>query len=229
MATAPKKSAPTPASQPAVRPAVRSPLRPVVRKKPRVSQAEASTKMLNVTSQLLLQFPPQEVTVQKICQGANVHTDYVVRYFGSREELLIQALETRTSEIIAQRTRDDSALQSIMRKKANAFEMEAVRFRTIAYLLGCGAEPERFQENIHLGRNLLISQAPNPGLSDRSKLNMVLIGSMIFQGMAMFGDVNSMTEQQKNDMLTFVGHLSQISESVEKDLGWDKPSPRKRK
>jgi hypothetical protein len=30
-------------------------------------------------------------------------------------------------------------------------------------------------------------------------------------------------------LLAFIGHLPQMSASIEKDLGWDKPLPKKRK
>ena len=62
-------------------------------KKPRLSQAEATVRMLNATSQLLVENVPGEVTVVRICEAAGVHTDDVVRYFGSREELLCQSIE----------------------------------------------------------------------------------------------------------------------------------------
>lgn len=71
----------------------RTPATPVP-KKPRLSQAEATARMLNATIQLLVEYAPGEVTVARICEKAGVHTDYVVRYFGSREELLSQAVET---------------------------------------------------------------------------------------------------------------------------------------
>ena len=65
-------------------PALRKKTPPVsTAKKPRLSQAEATMRMMSTTTQLLLQYAPGEVTVAKICDASGVHTDYVARYFGS--------------------------------------------------------------------------------------------------------------------------------------------------
>jgi hypothetical protein len=37
-----------------------------------------------------------------------------------------------------------------------------------------------------------------------------------------------MTEQQKQDMLAYIGYMSQSGETVQAALGWDKPAPKKR-
>jgi hypothetical protein len=40
--------------------------------------------------------------------------------------------------------------------------------------------------------------------------------------MSTFAEVNGMTEQQKLDMLAYVGYMSQTSEAAQESLGWDK-------
>jgi len=222
MAPAPKKTTPPPVVRPAGR--------PVVKKKVRLSQAEATIKMLSATAHLLLNNPPERVTVQKICQAADVHTDYVVRYFGSREELLCQTIEAAFLGVVIRR--DDETVSRIdqtLSNSAGVLEKAHARFRTIAYLLGCGVEPERFQPSQQIVLGLLLAEAKNPNTSERTKTSMIMIGTLLFQSLAIFAEVNSITDQQRADLFAFIGHLPQMSASVEKELGWDQPLPKKRK
>jgi AcrR family transcriptional regulator len=80
MAPAPKKSAP----------AARTKKTAV---KPRLSQTEAESLIIQAAIDLILTTPPANITVHMISNRAGVHHDYIARYFGSREEVLIQATE----------------------------------------------------------------------------------------------------------------------------------------
>jgi AcrR family transcriptional regulator len=178
---------------------------------------------------LLLKNPPERVTVQKICQAADVHTDYVVRYFGSREELLCQAIEAAFVGVVLREDGKTSRIDDTLANTAGILEKAHARFRTIAYLLGCGVEPERFQASQKIVLGHLLAEANNPNTNERTKTNLILVGTLLFQSLAIFAEVNSVTEQQRADLLTFIGLLPNISEKVEKDLGWDQPLLRKRK
>jgi AcrR family transcriptional regulator len=198
-------------------------------KKPRLSQAEATVRMLNATSQLLIENVPGEVTVVRICEAAGVHTDYVVRYFGSREELLCQAIESAFQGVFLRTNSDKiSRLEYAVDAYIDVVQLRQARVRTITYLLGCGVSPDRFKPSQRLVLESVFSQATNPDVSDRAKWNLILVGSLIIQGMSTFDEVNDMTEQQKTDMLDFVGYLSQSGEAIQAALGWDKPAPKKR-
>jgi AcrR family transcriptional regulator len=217
MAPAPKKTTSQPTG------------RPVVNKKVRLSQADATLKMLSATANLLLKNPPERVTVQKICQAADVHTDYVVRYFGSREELLCQAIEAAFVGVVLREDGNTSRIDDTLANSAGLLEKAHARFRTIAYLLGCGVEAERFQPSQQIVLGHLLAEAKNPNTSERTKKSMIMIGSLLFQSLAIFAEVNNITDQQRADLLAFIGLLPQLSTSVEKELGWDKPLPKKRK
>ena len=198
-------------------------------KKPRLSQAEATVRMLNATSQLLIENVPGEVTVVRICEAAGVHTDYVVRYFGSREELLCQAIESAFQGVFLRTNSDKtSRLEYAVDAYIDVVQLRQARVRTITYLLGCGVSPDRFKPSQRLVLESVFSQSTNPNVSDRAKWNLILVGSLIIQGMSTFDEVNDMTEQQKIDMLDYVGYLSQSGETVQAALGWDKPAPKKR-
>ena len=198
-------------------------------KKPRLSQAEATVRMLNATSQLLLEYVPGEVTVVRICEKAGVHTDYVVRYFGSREELLCQAIEAAFLGVFLRTTGDDSSrLAVVLEGKVDVMELAQARVRTVAYLLGCGVSPERFQSSQKLVLESVFAQSNNPNVGDRTRMNLILAGTLIIQAMGAFDEVNDMTEQQKQDMLGYIGYMSQTSETVQDALGWDKPAPKKK-
>ncbi len=60
-------------------------------------------------------------------------------------------------------------------------------------------------------------------------MNFTLIAVVLIQGMAILGEVNSMTDEQKADVRAFISHFSHITEQVQTELKWDKPTPKKRK
>ena len=194
-------------------------------KKPRLSQAEATVRMMSATSQLLVQHVPGEVTVARICEKAGVHTDYVARYFGSREELMCQAIETAFLGVFLKTGSEDTTrLAIVLEGQVDVMQLAQARVRTIAYLLGCGVSPERFQSSQKLVLESIFSQSINPKVSDRTKMNLILVGILLIQAMGTFAEVNEMTDLQKADMLGYIGYVSQAGEAIQETLGWDKPT-----
>jgi AcrR family transcriptional regulator len=198
-------------------------------KKPRLSQAEATARMLNATIQLLLEFAPSDVTVVRICEKAGVHTDYVVRYFGSREELLSQSIEAAFMGVFVQTNSDETTrLNLVLEGNVDVLKLAKARMQTITYLLGCGVSPERFQANQKLVLESVLSQSTNSTVGDRTSRNLILIGTLIVQAMNILDEVNDISEQQKADILSYIGYMSRSGEIVQAALGWDKPAPKKR-
>lgn len=193
-------------------------------KKQRLSQAEATVRMMNATSQLLLQHVPGEVTVARICEKAGVHTDYVARYFGSREELICQAIEAAFLGVFLRTGGEDTTrLGVVLEGQVDVMQLSQARVRTIAYLLGCGVSPERFQSSQKLVLESVFSQSINPKVSDRTRMNLILVGVLLVQAMGTFAEVDDMTDLQKADMLGYIGFVSQAGEMIQESLGWDKP------
>ena len=193
-------------------------------KKPRLSQAEATVRMMTATSQLLVQHLPGEVTVARICEKAGVHTDYVARYFGSREELMCQAIEAAFLGVFLKTGSEDTTrLAVVLEGQVDVMQLAQARVRTIAYLLGCGVSPERFQSSQKLVLESIFSQSINPKVSDRTRMNLILVGTLLIQAMGTFAEVNEMTDLQKADMLSYIGYVSQAGETIQETLGWDKP------
>ena len=203
-----------------------------ISKKPRLSQAEATMRMLSTTTQLLLQYAPGEVTVAKICDASGVHTDYVARYFGSREELLSQAIEAAFLGVFLKTSSDDTTrLNIVLEGNVDVMALSQARVRTIAYLLGCGVSPERFQSSQKLVLESVFSQSNNPNVGDRTRMNLILMGTLLIQALGTFADVNDMSELQKQDTLAYIGYMSLTGETVQTALGWDEPraKPKKKK
>ena len=199
-------------------------------KKPRLSQAEATIRMLKATSQLLLIYVPAEVTVLRICEKAGVHTSSVVRYFGSREELLCQAIEAAFLGVfLSTEAENSSRLNVVLEGDPDVMKLAQARVRTIAYLLGCGVSPERFRASQKLLLESISSQSVNPNVGDRTRTNLILIGTLIIQAMSTFSEVHDLSEQQKQDMIAYIGYMSQTGETVQSALGWDTPAPKKKK
>lgn len=193
--------------------------------KPRLSHAEASMRMMTATSQLLVQLAPANVTVQRICEKAGVHPDYVVRYFGSREELLCQSIEAAFLGVFLKTEGDEKTrLQVVLDDDIDVMQMARARTRTIAYLLGCGVSPERFQSSQKMLIESVAAQSQNPNVADRTRMNLVLIGTLVTQALGAFADVNAISEQQKQDVLSYLGYMSLSGETVQSALGWNTPA-----
>jgi AcrR family transcriptional regulator len=188
--------------------------------------------MLEATVRLLLKHPPADITVHMIANEAGVHHDYIARYFTSREELLIQVTEIPVSGMtdLSKYAERETFLASLS-TSSTAFELAKVRNNLIAYLFSCGVDPERFagtQQSLIENTMLLFT---NPDLSERSKRNFALMGLLMMQSMAVMGEVNGMSQQDKDDITSFIVSLGPIAMTVQDSLGWDKPrkpEPKKR-
>ena len=218
--TSPKSPKKAPASKAAA----------LANKRPRLSQAEAEVRMKNATAQLLLTHPPADVTVHMISAAAGVHHDYVARYFGSREELMIQTIESAVFGTLL--AADDSGKTnpvSIIDSNEKMMAMVNARMRTMSYLLACGVSPERFSENQKMINSFGFSLFTNPNLTDRTKMNFTLMAALLVQAMTILGEVHEMTELQKSDIRSAIANFGLITEQMQTELKWDQPVPKKRK
>ena len=185
---------------------------------------------MHATNQLLLQYVPGEVTVARICDAAGVHTDYVARYFGSREELMCQAIDAAFLGVFLNAKNEESSrLSIVLEGNVDFMQMAKARVQTIAYLLGSGVSPERFQSSQRLVLESVFVQSINPKVGDRTKMNLILAGTLLVQAMSTFAEVNDMSEQQKQDMISYIGYMSQSGENTQAALGWDKTISKKKK
>lgn len=199
-------------------------------KRPRLSQAEAEVRMKNATAQLLLTHPPADVTVHMISAAAGVHHDYVARYFGSREELMIQTIESAVlGTVLAADDGGKTNPVSTIDSNEKMMAMVNARLRTMSYLLACGVSPERFSENQKMINNFGLLQFKNPNLTDRTKMNFTLMAVLLVQAMTILGEVHEMTELQKSDIRSAIANFGLIIEQMQTELHWDQPVPKKRK
>ena len=203
--------------------------KPAAAKKPRLSQAEAQARMLQASINLLLVHPPADVTVHMIADAAGVHHDYIARYFGSREELMIQSAEApMTGVLTAAQFSGGENLRPSVNPADDMFKMAAVRYRLISYLLACGVEPERFVNTqttmIETGMTLFT----NPELSERTKRNFVMMSIMLAQSIHLMSEINGMSEQDIDDVLGFIGGAGSYAPVVQSALGWDQDPPKKK-
>jgi len=191
-------------------------------KKTRLRQDEAELLMLKATTDLLTTTSLADLTVHLITSTAGVHHDYVARYFGSREELLVQAVEHSTQAVLLRS--DQNYSDRIRYAIANDNELlilASVRIRLISYLLSCGVSPERFQVSQRMILENALKSFTKVTLSNRTKFNFVLIGTLLMQSMNTMGDVNGMTEQDIKDISSFVANFGNITELTQASLGWE--------
>ena len=69
----------------------------------------------------------------------------------------------------------------------------------------------------------------NEKLSDRTKRNFVLIATLLIQSQQTMGEVDGLTEQDKDDLRAFLGSFALIAELLQENLGWATPHPKKKK
>ena len=60
-------------------------------------------------------------------------------------------------------------------------------------------------------------------------MNLILAGTLLIQALGTFAEVNDMTEQQKQDVLSYIGYMSLSGETVQAALECDKPKPKTKK
>jgi AcrR family transcriptional regulator len=217
MAPAPKKSAPAPRTK---KSAV----------KPRLSQTEAESLIIQAAIDLILTTPPANITVHMISNRAGVHHDYIARYFGSREEVLIQATEQVVLGVSTNlRMSTPASVLDGVEGTSTTFEMAGARYRLIAYLLSCGVSPERFVPSQKILLDLIRNAYVNPQLTDRTKNNLTHILTLILQSIHTVSAINDMTEQESTDVMNLFLQANLYSEMLQDKLGWDKPTPKKKK
>ncbi len=198
-------------------------------KKPRLRRAEAESQMLLAAAKLLLIHAPADVTVHMIANEAGVHHDYIARYFTSREELLIRVTEIPLTGGLLEQIIGESDLLPNASPSQDGLKVASIRHQLIAYLLACGVSPERFTQTQEALIKGAIDLFTKPELTDRSKRNFALIGVLLMQSIALLGDVNGMTQQDKDDITAFTFGIGAITPLAQTSFGWDKPAPKKRK
>jgi hypothetical protein len=112
--------------------------------------------------------------------------------------------------------------------QVDAMQMARARIRTIAYLLGCGISPERFQSSQKMAIESVIAKPLNQNVMDRTRINLALIGLLLMQAMGVFAEANDMSEQQQQDIYAYIGYMSQSGETVQSALSWDTPKTKAR-
>ena len=185
--------------------------------------------MLVAAAKLLLIHAPADVTVHMIAGEAGVHHDYIARYFTSREELLIRVTEiSLTGGLLEQVISNSESLPSAS-PSPSGLQVARTRHQLIAYLLACGVSPERFTQTQEALIKDIMDLFVNPELTERSKRNFALIGVLLMQSIALMGDVNGMTQQDKDDISAFTFGIGAITPLAQKSFGWDQPAPKKRR
>ena len=198
-------------------------------KKPRLSQAEAQDRMLQASINLLLVHPPADVTVHMIADAAGVHHDYIARYFGSREELLIQSAETPMTDILTvARISGGANMRFGVNPTEDMFQMAAVRYRLISYLLACGVSADRFVNTQTTMIENGMALFTNPELSERTKRNFVMMSVMLAQSVHLMSEINGMSEQDIDDVMGFIRGAGSYAPVVQSALGWDQEPPKKK-
>ena len=202
--------------------------KPAAAKKPRLSQAEAQARMLQASIALLLVHPPADVTVHMIADAAGVHHDYIARYFGSREELLIQSVETPVTDILIEAGISSGAnMRFGVNPTEDMFKMAAVRYRLISYLLACGVSADRFVNTQTTMIENGMALFTNPELSERTKRNFVMMSIMLAQSIHLMSEINGMSEQNIDDVMGFIRGAGSYAPVVQSVLGWDQEPPKK--
>lgn len=181
--------------------------------------------MLLAAAKLLLKHAPADITVHMIAGEAGVHHDYIARYFTSREELLVRVTEIPlTDDLLDELTAEGEVLVPSSSPSQIQLKISNTRHQLIAYLLACGVSPERFTKAQEALIKNIMDLFTNPELTERSRRNFTLIGVLLMQATALMGDVNGMTQQDRDDIAAFTFGIGAITPLAQKSFGWDQPT-----
>lgn len=192
--------------------------KPLPYSRPRRSRSEGEIALLEAAIALMQEKHPSEVTTGDIADRAGLNRAHIVRYFGTRLELLSAAIEyafqinlpDETPPDVLVAYRNDERLASLMNW----------RNKVVSYLLNSEVPPSRFHESqrIIIDR---ISQAMNTGkLSDRMSRTLAIMSVLLTQGYQAYGELDELTISDRDNMALVMTQIRELMEPLDKQLGW---------
>lgn len=194
--------------------------KPAPYSRPRRSREEGEIALLDAAVALLTEKSPDHVTTADIAERAGLNRAHIVRYFGTRTELLAAALEHyMVTGVLAEET---PSSQSIVERRAQFQSTVQWYMKVVSYLLTVGVPPQRFHTVQQAVSERVGRFMEMPGASPRLKSVLVKMAVLLMQATPVYGDLDELDDQDRLDLLLVMAHIRQVVEPLDEALGWDK-------
>lgn len=194
--------------------------KPAPYSRPRKSREQGEIALLEATVALLTEKTPDHVTTADIAERAGLNRAHIVRYFGTRAELLAAALEHHMiTGVLAEET--PSAL-SIVERRAQFQSTVQWYMKVVSYLLSVGVPPQRFHTVQQAVSERVGRFMEMPGASPRLKAVLVKMAVLLMQATPVYGNLDELNDLDHLDLLLVMANIHQVVEPLDEALGWDK-------
>lgn len=192
--------------------------KPAPYSRPRKSREQGAIALLEAAVALLTEKSPDQVTTADIAERAGLNRAHIVRYFGTRTELLAAAVEHyMVTGVLAEET---PSTQSIVQRRSQFQSTVQWYMNAVSYLLSVGVPPQRFHSVQQAVSERVERFMEMPGASPRLKNVLVNIAVLLMQASPIFGNLDELNDQDRLDLLLVMANIGNAVEPLDKALGW---------
>jgi AcrR family transcriptional regulator len=184
-------------------------------RRPKVSSAEASVRLVEATIDLMRTLPFDEVSVRRITDHADLNPSTVLRNFGT-----VQNLYNAVSTELLRRSTE--RLGQELNPAALFDEDVVLRTKLLAWLLANGIDPEAIAVSLQDApvQALVENIVERVGVSRRTAEAFNEILAFSAEGFVVFNEIHTQDQQVRADALTLMQHFEALLPELEEKLGW---------
>lgn len=194
--------------------------KPLPYSRPRRSRSEGEIALLEAAIELMHEKHPSEVTTGDIAERAGLNRAHIVRYFGTRLELLSAAIEYAFHLTFPTDMPSDALAN--FRANERLGDLMNWRNKVVSYLLTSGVPPSRFHESQRLIVERISHAMSTGNLSDRMSRTLAIMSVLLTQGYQAYGDLDELTTADRDDMALVMTQIRDLLEPLDQKLGWKK-------
>lgn len=192
--------------------------KPAPYSRPRKSREQGAIALLEAAVALLTEKSPDQVTTADIAERAGLNRAHIVRYFGTRTELMAAAVEHyMVTGVLAEET---PSTQSIVQRRSQFQSTVQWYMNAVSYLLSVGVPPQRFHSVQQAVSERVERFMEMPGASPRLKNVLVNIAVLLMQASPIFGNLDELNDQDRLDLLLVMANIGNAVEPLDQALGW---------
>ena len=192
--------------------------KPAPYSRPRKSREQGAIALLEAAVALLTEKSPDQVTTADIAERAGLNRAHIVRYFGTRTELLAAAVDHyMVTGVLAEET---PSTQSIVQRRSQFQSTVQWYMNAVSYLLSVGVPPQRFHSVQQAVSERVERFMEMPGASPRLKNVLVNIAVLLMQASPIFGNLDELNDQDRLDLLLVMANIGNAVEPLGQALGW---------
>lgn len=192
--------------------------KPAPYSRPRKSREQGAIALLEAAVALLTEKSPDQVTTADIAERAGLNRAHIVRYFGTRTELMAAAVEHyMVTGVLAEET---PSTQFIVQRRSQFQSTVQWYMNAVSYLLSVGVPPQRFHSVQQAVSERVERFMEMPGASPRLKNVLVNIAVLLMQASPIFGNLDELNDQDRLDLLLVMANIGNAVEPLDQALGW---------